>query len=116
MDKKKNKKGNVGLDCVCVPYKRRENYLIRSAFEHVRGATSYEDLRTISGFTYFTFRNACEKSELMKTDMTAKMLVALRWLFATTQVFYETTNIRALWDKHKDLISGDYNYNNTNLV
>jgi hypothetical protein len=34
----------------------------------VRGATSFEDLRTVVGVTYPTFREACEKRGLIETD------------------------------------------------
>ena len=45
-----------------------ERYFLRVLLNHVRGATSYEDLRTVAGVTYSTFREACEKRGLIETD------------------------------------------------
>ena len=87
-----------------------ERYYLRVLLNHVRGATSYESLRTVRGVRCSTFRDACEVIGLVKTDKTLddalteattfKMPYALRRLFATIIVFCEYTNIRALWDKH----------------
>jgi len=44
------------------------------------------------------------------------MPAALRWLFVTILVFYEATNIRGLWDKHKESFSEDYSRNNPNIA
>lgn len=45
-----------------------ERYFLRVLLNHVRGATSYENLRTVAGITYSTFREACEKRGLIETD------------------------------------------------
>ena len=77
---------------------------MRVLLSHVRGSTTYEDLRTVAGITYSTFREACEKRGLIDTDRslddclsesaTFQMPPALRRLFATILVFCEATNIR----------------------
>ncbi|KAL6873859.1 hypothetical protein ACP4OV_013941 [Aristida adscensionis] len=101
-----------------------ERYFLRVLLNHVRGATSYEDLRTVDGVTYSTFREACENRGLIERDRslddclreaaTFQMPCALRRLFATILVFCEATNIRALWDEHKDSMSEDYCWENSN--
>ena len=45
-----------------------DRYFLRVLLNHVRGATSYEDLRTVAGVTYSTFREACEKRGLIEID------------------------------------------------
>jgi hypothetical protein len=45
-----------------------ERYFLRVLLNHVRGATSFEDLRTVVGVAYSTFREACEKRGLIETD------------------------------------------------
>ncbi|KAL6909791.1 hypothetical protein ACP4OV_001450 [Aristida adscensionis] len=80
-----------------------ERYYLRVLLNHVRGATSYEDLRTVAGIPCSTFREACEKRGLIETDRslddslseaaTFQMPCALRRLFATILVFCEATNI-----------------------
>ena len=101
-----------------------ERYFLRVLLNHVRGATSFEDLRTMAGVTYSTFREAYEKRGLIETDRsiddclteatTFQMPCALRRLFATILVFGEATNIRGLWDKHKDALGEDFSQDNTN--
>jgi hypothetical protein len=101
-----------------------ERYFLRVLLNHVRGATSYEDLRTVAGVTYSTFREACEKRGLIEMDKsiddclteatTFQMSCALRRLFATILVFCEATNIRGLWDKHKDTLGEDLSRDNKN--
>jgi len=101
-----------------------ERYFLRVLLNHVRGATSYEDLRTVAGVTYSTFREACEKRGLIEMDKsiddclteatTFQMPCALRRLFATILVLCEATNIRGLWDKHKDALGEDFSRDNSN--
>jgi hypothetical protein len=102
-----------------------ERYFLRVLLNHVRGATSFEDLRIVAGVTYSTFRKACEKRGLIETDTSIddclteatafQMSCALRRLFATILVFCEVTNIRRLWDKYKDALGEDFSRDNTNM-
>jgi len=90
----------------------------------VRGATSFEDLRTVEGFIFSTFREAAEKRGLIEADgsisdclseaATFQMPSALRRLFATILVFCEVTNVRELWDKHFEAMSEDFIADNVN--
>ena len=85
---------------------------------HVRGATSYENLRTWRGITYATFRKACEAMGLVELDKSLddclresaefRMPCSLWRLFATIMVFCECVNIRHLWDNHLDSMSEDF--------
>jgi hypothetical protein len=64
---------------------------------HIRGATSYENLRIWHGVTYEKFRQACEVMGLVESDKsiddyltesaTFRMPCLLRRLFATIMVF-----------------------------
>jgi hypothetical protein len=47
-----------------------ERYFLRVLLNHVRGATSFEHLRTVAVITYPTFREACEKRGLVERDQT----------------------------------------------
>jgi len=95
-----------------------ERYYLRVLLNHVRGATSFEDLRTWHGATYPTFRQACEVMGFVETDETLdaclsestvfQMPCALRRLFATIMVFCECANVRSLWDKHFESMAEDY--------
>jgi hypothetical protein len=103
---------------------RGKRYFLRVLLNHVRGSTSYEDLRTVDDITYSTFRETCEKRRLVETDKslddalvdakTFQMPAALQRLFATIIVFCEATNVRELWEKHKGSLCEDYKRDNSN--
>jgi len=121
--RRKTRLGQIGRIVYAHPAEG-ERYFLRVLLNHVRGATSYEDLRTVNGITYSTFRESCEKRGLVETDKslddalsdgaTFQMPTALRRLFATILVFCEATNVRELWEKHKDSLSEDYKRDNPN--
>ena len=76
-----------------------ERYYLRVLLSHVRGATSFDDLKTVNGKPCSSFREACERLGLIEHDRilddcmaeaaTFQMPCALRRLFATILVFCE---------------------------
>lgn len=118
---RRKQRGQIGRIVYAHPAEG-ERYFLRVLLNHVRGAYSFEDLRTLGDITCSTFREACEKRGLIEADMslddclseaaTFQMPPALRRLFATILVFCEATNVRGLWDKHNDSMSEDYNRDN----
>ena len=123
--RRKKQLGQIGRVVYAHPAEG-ERYFLRVLLNHVRGATSFEDLRTVSGITYSTFRETCEKRGLIETDKslddalsdaeTFQMPAALRRLFATILVFCEATNVRELWEKYKESMSEDYKRDNCNTA
>ena len=101
-----------------------ERYYLRVLLSHVRGATSFDDLKTVNGKPCSSFREACEHLGLIEHDRTLddcmteaatfQMPCALRRLFATILVFCEATEIRQMWDKHLASMSEDYRRNQSN--
>ncbi|KAL6856293.1 hypothetical protein ACP4OV_019095 [Aristida adscensionis] len=99
-----------------------ERYYLRVILNHVTGATSFEDLRTVDGVVLPTFREAAERRGLIESDNTLdeclteatmfQMPSSLRRLFATILVFCEPSDVRRLWQKHLDTMSEDYQRNN----
>jgi hypothetical protein len=88
----------------------------------VPSATSFTDLRTVSGELLPTFHEATERRGLIEADKTLHkglveailwmMPYALRRLFTTILVFCEPTDVLELWKKHKEAMSEDYRRNN----
>ncbi|WVZ82899.1 hypothetical protein U9M48_030106 [Paspalum notatum var. saurae] len=95
-----------------------ERYFLRVLLNHVAGATSFEDLRTVDGEILPSFREAAKRRGLIEADNTLddclteaetfQMPSALRRLFATILVHCEASNVRGLWDKHREAMSEDY--------
>ncbi|AQK90529.1 hypothetical protein ZEAMMB73_Zm00001d008728 [Zea mays] len=105
-----------------------ERYYLRVLLNHVRGATSFESLRTYDGNVYPTFREAAEKRGLIEADNNIDeclteasgfhMPPSLRRLFATILVFCEPTDVVGLWNKHLEAMSDDFcrTHSNSNVV
>jgi ATP-dependent DNA helicase PIF1 len=72
-------------------------YYIRVLLNHVTGATSYVDLRTIDGVTLPTFHEAAERRGLLESDNTLDECLTERALFATILVYCEPSDVAVLW-------------------
>ena len=98
----------------------RECYYLQVLLNHVTGATSYEDLRTVDGEILPSFRDAAERRGLIEADNTLdeclteaelfQMPSSLRRLFATILVFCEPSDVRGLWNRHLEAMSDDYRH------
>jgi hypothetical protein len=98
-----------------------ERYYLRLILHHVKGATSYENLRTLpEGKVCATFKEACIEYGLLTDDSEWKnaMLEAtltatptqMRELFVTILVFAEPVEPRQLYEDHKESMAEDYLY------
>ncbi|KAJ9562682.1 hypothetical protein OSB04_007842 [Centaurea solstitialis] len=105
-----------------------ERFYLRLLLCHVSGPTSFEDLYTVNGLLYPTFRKAAlERGLIENDDNLSQCLVeasvfqfpnALRRLFATILIYCEPGDVRRLWDDHYDSLSEDYmsQYHNVQRV
>jgi hypothetical protein len=103
-----------------------ERYYLRVLLNHVTGATSYDDLKTVNGELLPSFRDAAERRGLIEGDNTLddsltestlyEMPSSLRRLFATILVFCEPSDVRGLWEKHLSAMSDDYRRDNPSEV
>ncbi|XP_022680024.1 uncharacterized protein LOC101775756 [Setaria italica] len=103
-----------------------ECYFLRVLLNHVAGATSYKDLRTVDDVLLPSFREAAERRGLIEEDNTLDecltenslfhMPSSLRRLFAAILVFCEPNDVFGLWTKHFDAMSEDYRRNNANPI
>jgi hypothetical protein len=55
---------------VCANPAKGEHYYLGVLLNHVAGATSFTDLRTVSGILLPTFREAAERRDLIEADNT----------------------------------------------
>ncbi|ONM01236.1 hypothetical protein ZEAMMB73_Zm00001d030646 [Zea mays] len=105
--RKRDTGGQVGRIVSAHPAER-ERYYLRVLLNHVTGAASYVDLRTVDGVTLPTFHEAAEKRKLLESDNTLdeclteralfQMPSSLRRLFATILVYCEPSDVAVLWN------------------
>jgi len=83
----------------------------------IKGATSYEHLRTVDGTEHDTFKDACIAMGLLEDDNEWHQALEeagtrasgrqLRDMFASMLMFCEVTNPKQLWDAHWESLSDD---------
>jgi hypothetical protein len=94
-----------------------ERYYLRLLLNCVKGATSYEHLRTVDGTTHDTFKDACIAMGLLVDDNEWHQALeeADDWasgrqlcdMFPSMLMFCEVVNPRQLWDAHWESLSDD---------
>jgi len=95
-----------------------ERYFLRTLLTKVKGAVSFEVLRTINGVVHDTFKSACIALGLYDSDdewnacleevVGMQTGAQLRSLFVTILAFGVPGEPRMLWDKYKEHICDDY--------
>ncbi|QRV95937.1 ATP-dependent DNA helicase PIF1 [Ceratobasidium sp. AG-Ba] len=100
-----------------VPVNSGDKFYLRTLLTAVRGATSYEHLRTVNGILYPTFREACIALGIVGNDnewvlclqeaATAKTGSQLRQLFVVILMSCAPTNPAALWEQFRPQICDD---------
>jgi hypothetical protein len=94
-----------------------ERYCLRMLLHNVRGATSFESLRTVEGVIHSTFKDAAIALGLMADDTEWDSALEeassfysapqIRSLFAIIIEFEVVVQPMALWEKHKAAMSDD---------
>ena len=97
-----------------------ELFYLRMLLCHQKGCTSFEDLRTVSGTIYPTYRAACNALKLIGDDtewlsaFTEASIWAtsaqLRSLFCQLLLFCEVSSPQLLWECACDKMKDDYLY------
>ena len=88
-----------------------ERYYLRTLLTYIKGATSFDDLKTINGYICSTFKEACILLGLLKDDTEwnaclheASQIKAgqqLHHLFAMILLYCQPTTPEVLWNNHK---------------
>ncbi|XP_073138140.1 uncharacterized protein [Henckelia pumila] len=83
-----------------------EKFYLRILLNHVKGPSSFEELRKVNGITYTTFKEAAEMRGLLQQDdyicqclqeaCSSNMSSSLRRLFVSILVFCQPTGVREL--------------------
>jgi PIF1-like helicase/Helitron helicase-like domain at N-terminus len=95
-----------------------ELFYLRLLLLHVRGAKSFDEIKTVDSIVCDTFKEAAIKRHLLADDkewdnclieaISMKMPYQLRQLFATICVYCEPTSAKDLWEKHKKFLLEDF--------
>ncbi|XP_021979692.1 uncharacterized protein LOC110875797 [Helianthus annuus] len=95
-------------------------YYLRMLLGVVKGPRSFEEIKTVDGFVYETFKEACYAYGLLNDDKEwsdalseAHMWASgslLRELFVTMLLFCEVNSLGQLWEKHRETLSDDILY------
>ncbi|KAK9280663.1 hypothetical protein L1049_014360 [Liquidambar formosana] len=94
-----------------------ERYYLRMLLNKVRGATCYEDIRTVNGVVHQTFKEACLELGLLDDDNEWHEALAeasiwasglqLRNMFCSMLMFSEVTSPHELWENHWNDLTND---------
>nr|XP_017245346.1 PREDICTED: uncharacterized protein LOC108217005 [Daucus carota subsp. sativus] len=97
-----------------------ERFYMRLLLNIVVGAQSFEDIRTVDGIVYSTYKEACFQRGLLESDNEWHIALhdaslsasahQLHDLFVTLLVFCEVVNPRELWEKHWNNLADDFEY------
>lgn len=116
------KGGDKIISRLCtVSIKDIERFYLRLLLLHVAGAKHFEDLRTVNGVLYETFKNAAIAKYLVEVDdlwekmlenaTESNMLAQLRELFVYICIFGIPINVPTIWNKYKDFMIEDFVHN-----
>nr|XP_025636459.2 uncharacterized protein LOC112730605 [Arachis hypogaea] len=83
-----------------------------------KGPISWDDLLTVNGIQYSSFKQSAQHQGLLESDSSIRACLveasvlrlpcALRRLFATILIFCEPTDVRSLWDEFFSYMVDDY--------
>ena len=95
-----------------------ECYLLRLLLLHVRGPTSFADLRTVDGTVYDTYAEACRERGLLADDQHWHLALTeatvtdrpykIRDMFAIMLHMCEISDPLRLWEQHKEAMAQDF--------
>ncbi|XP_029152438.1 uncharacterized protein [Arachis hypogaea] len=95
-----------------------EKFYLRILLSNVRGPISWDDLLTVNGVQYSSFKQSAQHRGLLESDSSIRECLveasvlrlpcALRRLFATILIFCEPTDVRSLWDEFFSYMVDDY--------
>ncbi|KAL3818277.1 hypothetical protein ACJIZ3_004182 [Penstemon smallii] len=115
--KLRKKQTVVGRLCTVGPMEG-ERYFERLLLNNVRGPTSFDDLMSVGGVKYGTFREAAVCRGLLQSDeyvdsclgeaVLYQMPYSFRVLFAMLLVYGIVGNPQTLWDRYYDSLSEDF--------
>ena len=103
-----------------------ERYYLHILLTYVKCPTSFDDLKTVNGYTCRTFKEACiclsllqddnEQDECLLEASAVQTGKQLRYLFASILLFCQSVNPEILWNKHRRALCEDIYYRNRAIM
>uniref|UniRef100_A0A803LHZ9 ATP-dependent DNA helicase n=1 Tax=Chenopodium quinoa TaxID=63459 RepID=A0A803LHZ9_CHEQI len=119
-DERKEQKTKIGTSIGRIYFAHPafgEKYYLRLLLNIVKGATCFEDIKTVGGIIHPTYKAAChalglligdnEWHECLHEAVIWATSTQLRNLFATILLFCEVSDPKYLWEKHWEALSDD---------
>ena len=115
---RKNRSSSLGR-IRAVTSKTVELFYLRLLLTHKRGPKSFQDLRTVEGQTYLSYREAVKAMGLLNDEETWKNTIMeiinhtndrkqLRETYASMLVFSDLEDQSGIWEETKDLLASDF--------
>ncbi|KAK9139056.1 hypothetical protein Scep_008737 [Stephania cephalantha] len=122
---KRRKQGNVIGRIVSVSPNEGERYYLRLLLNHIKGCTSFQELKIVNGVVADSFHQAALLNRFLEADdclescmeeaCKYQMPFALRRLFVTILSFCNPESGRQLWGNFKEQMCEDYVHLNLNI-
>ncbi|CAN6581415.1 unnamed protein product [Malus baccata var. baccata] len=87
-----------------VSHDKGEKFYLWILLNHVKGPTSFTNLRTVNGVLHPTYKQVAQQREASTIQMSS----ALRRLFATILVYCAPIGVQGLWDEFYPFMIEDY--------
>ncbi|CAN1725764.1 hypothetical protein LINPERHAP1_LOCUS229 [Linum perenne] len=103
-----------------------ERYYLRVLLHIVKGCRSFEEIKTVNGVIYESFKETCyalgfladdnEWHDCLQEVSTWASGRKMRRIFATMLAFSQVSNTKELWERNWELLSEDILYNQRRLL
>ncbi|CAN1725749.1 ATP-dependent DNA helicase pif1 [Linum perenne] len=103
-----------------------ERYYLRVLLHIVKGCRSFEEIKTVNGVTYESFKETCyalgfladdnEWHDCLQEVSTWASGRKMRRIFATMLAFSQVSNVKDLWERNWELLSEDILYNQRRML
>ncbi|CAN1249080.1 ATP-dependent DNA helicase pif1 [Linum perenne] len=103
-----------------------ERYYLRVLLHIVKGCRSFEEIKTVNGITYESFKETCyalgfladdnEWHDCLQEVSTWASGRKMRRIFATMLAFSQVSNVKDLWERNWELLSEDILYNQRRML
>ncbi|KAG6674120.1 hypothetical protein I3842_15G025900 [Carya illinoinensis] len=107
LDSEEKKKTVIGRIVTANPFEG-ERYYLRMLLNHIRGATSFEKLRTVNATSHGLLNKDSSLEDCLEEACLYQIPSSLRHLFSTILVYCNPTNPKELWERFEKEMSTDF--------